>query len=330
LEKSMLFTDARLESYQKELLEFYRDNHTAAALPFYSHEGQLIGVLLLGSLKDGSPYSVDLVSALDIYRIHFEASLANSLYLEEITASQIAEHDRMVVETIRKKILPKKLKQIEGMRVSSIYLGNHEFGGDFFDTISVRPDKLGIFMTTVADTGIDSSLVALEFYTVLYTQPTSYDSPEKFMNILNWVITTSRFSDVYAPAYYAVYSPASKTLWYCNAAMKPLVLYDPAREVFAELDTNGIPVGIDKNFTYEVKSQQLSPGCIGFLYSGGMESALNRSGNTYSTGRIKDIIRLNRDDTPAVLVRKIFTDFKNFVQDARLVSDVSLVVFRIY
>ncbi len=330
LEKSMIFTDDRLKAYKQELLDFYNENRVIVALPFYSHERELIGLLLLGVLEDESPYPVDLISALDIYRIHFEASLANSLYLEEITATQIAEHDHLVVDNVKNKIIPKKLKQIDGMRISSIYLNNSTFGGDYFDSVHIRPDKLGIFLTDISDAGVDSALLALEFYTVLHTQPASYDSPERFMNILNWVITTSRFSDVYAPAFYGVYSQTSRTFWYSNAAMKPLTLFDPSREVFSELDTNGIPIGIDKSFTYEVKSQQLTPGCIGFMYSNGLETALNPNGITYSTGRIKDIIRLNREETPAVLVRKIFNDFKNFIQDTRLSNDVSLIVFRIY
>lgn len=328
LEQSMLFTDYSLGNYRDRLLPFYREHSIRVALPFFNHERRLIAILLLGELTNGRPYPVDLISALDLYRIHFEVTLANSIYLDEIKATQVSEHDRMLVGNVKKKIIPRKMKQIEGIRISSFYLNNSEYGGDYFDSVIVRPDRLGIFIADTADAGVDSIVLALELFTVLHTQPATYESPEKLLNIMNWVIASSRFSDHYTPAFYAIYSVASRTLSYSNAAMRPLILYDAARESFTDLDTKGIPVGIDKNFTYESRTVPIMPGSIGILHSDGLESALNTSGAAYTTGRVKDIIRLNRNDTPAMLVRKIYDDFRNFTKGSVLTTDVSLITFR--
>jgi serine phosphatase RsbU (regulator of sigma subunit) len=110
--------------------------------------------------------------------------------------------------------------------------------------------------------------------------------------------------------------------------MRPLIFYDAARESFADLDTKGIPVGIDKNFTYESRTISVMPGSIGILHSDGLESALGASGTPYTIGRVKDIIRLNQGDTPAMLVRKIYDDFRDFTKGGLLTTDVSLIVFR--
>ncbi len=56
---------------------------------------------------------------------------------------------------------------------------------------------------------MDSVVLALELFTVLHTQPSTYESPEKLLNIMNWVIASSRFSDHYTPAFYAIYSSAA-------------------------------------------------------------------------------------------------------------------------
>ncbi len=50
---------------------------------------------------------------------------------------------------------------------------------------------------------------------------------------------------------------------------------------------------------------------------------------TYSVGRIKDIIRINKDESPARLVRRIVADLQNFAGDKPIPEDISLVVFRI-
>ena len=73
----------------------------------------------------------------------------------------------------------------------------------------------------------------------------------------------------------------------------------------------------------------LKPKSIGLLYSDGITSATSGNGDNYTIGRIKDIVRLNKEDTPAVLIRKVYSDFKNFVQDTKLESDASLIILSI-
>ncbi|RPI95479.1 MAG: hypothetical protein EHM32_05565, partial [Spirochaetales bacterium] len=182
LEQSMLFTDYKLAEYRERLLPFFREHRIRVALPFFNHEKRLIAILLLGELADGKPYPVDLVSALDLYRIHFEVTLANSIYLDEIKASQVSEHDRMLVINVKKRIIPSSMKQVEGIRISSFYLNNSEYGGDYFDSVIVRPDRLGIFIADTSDAGVDSVVLALELFSVLHTQPATYESPEKLLN----------------------------------------------------------------------------------------------------------------------------------------------------
>ncbi len=89
--------------------------------------------------------------------------------------------------------------------------------------------------------------------------------------------------------------------------MRPLIFFDAARESFTDLDTRGITVGIDKNFTYENENHSRHPGQHRQLHSDGLESALNTSGAAYSTGRIKDIIRLNRGTPRRCLFEKSMT-----------------------
>ena len=55
------------------------------------------------------PYSFDLLSVLELYRIQFELTLANSILLEGVKTTQIAKHDRVIIKNIKEKVKPKKL-----------------------------------------------------------------------------------------------------------------------------------------------------------------------------------------------------------------------------
>ncbi len=325
---SLFFTDDRLQGYRDKLLDILKNAEIRVLLPFFNPEKVMIGFLLLGRLKNRRQYSTDLLSVLEVYRIQFELSLSNSIMLEEVKATQVVKHDKMVITGVKKRLIPGELKSISGMRISSFYVNNSEHGGDYFDSHVLENRSLGIFMCDVADHGIDSALLLLQLYTVLHTQPEKYDSPEKMLNAMNWVLASSRFTDKYAQALYFTYSPAQGELRYSSAAFNPLTFYDPERENFIELDTKGIPIGIEKNFSYEVKSFKAGKSCVGFLYSDGVSSAVNEEGISYTPGRIKDIIRLNLEDTPAVLTRKIYSDFSAYTKGVKLQNDATLIVFK--
>ncbi|MDY6935338.1 MAG: SpoIIE family protein phosphatase [Spirochaetota bacterium] len=329
IEKSMLFTDETLSKYKESLLNIFNEKSIQIALPLFNHEKTLIAILLLGRLQNRKPYLTDFLSLLETYRIQLSISLANSIIQNEMKVTQIIKHDKTVVTTIKKKIIPKRLKQIDGIRISSFFLDNSEYGGDYFDSVRIAADKLGIFMTNTSDTGVDSGILALEIYSVLQTQMTKYSSPERLLNNINRVVSSSRFSDKYAQASYLVYSSSSNELKFSNAAYNPLILLDVDEMNFQELDVDGIPLGIDLNFSYRSKNFRVRPNTIGVSYSNGILAAINKNGENYSIERLKKIITNNINDTPTMLIRNIYSDFSNFVKGTELLNDASLIIFRI-
>jgi serine phosphatase RsbU (regulator of sigma subunit) len=329
LTKSMLFTEEQFSNYKETLLKIFNEGDLQAILPFFNYDKEMIGLLFTGRLKNNKPYSYTLLSVLELYRIQFELTLANAILLEEVKVTQIAKHDKIVIKSIMKNVKPNKLKQINGIRLSSLYIDNSAYGGDYFDSVLISPQELCIFISDTLDFGVESAMIALELYTVLHTQPEKYHLPEQILNTMNWVIATSRFSDKYAQAFSCIFASSSQELLFSSAAFNPLIFFDYTSELFRELDTKGVPIGIDRSFSYKSQSIKTSSNSIGILYSDGFNSAFNKNGEMYSLGRIKDTIRLNKDESPAVLTRTIYTDFKNFVKGSKLIDDISLIIFKI-
>jgi len=329
LEKSMIFTDDSLSEYRESLLKFFKQNDIQVILPLFNNVNEIIGILLLGRQKNNKPYSIDFLSLLELYRIEFGISISNAILMHEEKATQIINHDKMFVSSIKKRIIPKALNNIDGIRLSSFYLNNSEHGGDYFDSIIINPEHLGVILTNASDSGVDSGILLLEMFSILNTQKGKDINPDRLLNTLNRIIYTSSFSDKYANAFYFIYSSSLREIRYSNSSYNPLIIFDKQKEKFKELDVKGIPLGIDRNSIYKSQSIKVSSDEIGFIYSKGITSALNKNGENYSIGRIKDIIRLNRNDAPAVLSRKIYVDFKSFTENIKNVNDASLIIFKI-
>jgi sigma-B regulation protein RsbU (phosphoserine phosphatase) len=149
------------------------------------------------------------------------------------------------------------------------------------------------------------------------------------MQLLNWVVCTSRFNDRYATALCFTFNSDDLSLKYINAAFNPLILYEIHSDSFLELDTKGIPIGIERDFIYESKEYRAHGPCIGCIYSNGIADAVNAQGQPYSIGRIKDLIRLHNSETPALIIRRISSDLNDFISNTVLKEDISIVIFRI-
>lgn len=328
LEKSFLYTDKTFEEHKDVLLNFFNSNNIEIALPIFLYKGKLVGLLLLGKLSGNKNYSIDFISFLESYRIQFSALLENLIFSEEIRKTQVVKRDKMFVKNIKKKIIPTNFIDLEGLKISSLFINNSDFGGDFFNSVKVGGDKAGIYIANTSDIGVESALLTLEINGVFHAQAESHESPESLLNIINQVLCSSRFAERYATAFYIIYNVSSREISFSNAAFNPMVIFDPKKDDFLEFDSEGIPIGIDIGFHYRHKTIIAPTDGIGLCYSHGVSSAIDKNGNNYSINRIKDIIKINKDDSPAALIRKIYADFKNFIQDSKLFSDITLIVFR--
>jgi serine phosphatase RsbU (regulator of sigma subunit) len=327
LYKPSIYSEKEFRTYHDDVMEYFERNHVEVVLPFLNQENRMIGFLTLGQLRKNRAYSKSLLAVLELYRIQFQQHLANALLLERVRASQVLEHDQMVVSSVKKRILPQKIEQQGNYRISSFYINNSPYGGDYYDSAQMGDDAVALFMSDSSYAGIDSAIILLELYTVLHTPLRSYSAPDKILSAMNWVIATSRFSSKYAAAYCAMLSQSGDLL-YSNAAANPMMLYNQQNDSFIACDTTGVPVGVDRASKYETKSVRLTPGSTGILCSDGLVSAIDPDGQTYGLDRIKSIIRTGRDRAPAEITRMLYDDLNRFIRDKKQINDISVILFK--
>lgn len=327
LYKPVVYSSSEFRETREAARDYFDRNRIEIILPFVNPEGQTIGILSLGALRHNRIYSKSMLSALDIYRLQFQQQLANALMLEQVRATQVLDHDQMVVNTVKKKIIPRKMCEAPGYRISSFYINNSPYGGDYFDSLPAGEKNVLLFMSDSSYSGVDSAIISLELYTVLHTPSKVIDTPEKILSTMNWVIATSRFTRKHAAAYCAVLSSTGEAA-YSSAAFNPMAIYNPRSDAFTACEAPGVPVGADKASIYESKTIRLVPGSIGVIFSNGLVSAVNANGDPYSVDRAKEIIRAGRDRIPADIARKIYDDFNQFIKDKKQINDVSVILFK--
>lgn len=325
-EKSYLVTDAELHP-PVEVIDFFNRNNIEIAMSFKSMSGNIIGFLLLGKLSNNEPYTTDHISAFEMYRIKLQNLLITGLILDEVTAEQVEEHDTIVVETIKKRIMPIEMPVIENIRISSLNLDNSPDGGDYFDSVKIANDKISIFISDLEYSGIDSALLGLELFSIFHTRSFIFNSPERVLNMMNQVIKTSRITNKTVTAACTVIS-ANGDLLYSGASFNPLIIYDTDRNEFTEIDSPGIPLGTDMDTRYQLTTGKLRDNSIGLIFSKGLLSALGKNGEFFTVAMAKDIIAKFSRETPAVITREFFEQLQSFTGKKKQLEDISVIIFK--
>ncbi len=328
LKESMLHSNIIYAEHKEKALAFMSSNNIRIAMAFVNDDNEIFAILFLSPLPKNRIYSRTFLEVLETYRQKLQHQLLNGLILEDIRREQINEHDSILIDLIKKRIIPHKLKQVKGVSLSSLNINISQYGGDYYDTLKVNENKLCLFISDTSYSGVDSSILALEQYSVFHSQSGDHLTPHQIMNVMNWVISTSEYNLKESPAFCMTITSKGE-IEYCNGAFNPPVIYDTNENSFSEYSTEGIPLGTDKDYTYESKRVRIKSGSILFLYSDGISSALNKEGESYSVDRIKDIVLNNNSDSPHLMVRKIYQDLTGFVSGMKQNNDISLVLLRL-
>ncbi len=326
-ERSDLLTDYGLENVHPDVIGFLDKNEIDVSMPFMNMADSIIGFLLLGKIRKGRPYDRDILDALEIYRVKLQSLLITGLILDEVTAEQVSEHDRIVMNVVKQRIIPAEMDTVRGIRMSSMHINNSDAGGDYFDAVRLSREKTAIFMADLAYNGVDSALMGLELYSMLHSRSMIFSFPEKMLNMMNQVLSTSRITSNYVRCCGVIVSSDGNYL-YANASFNPMLIFDHDKDGFSEIESAGIPIGIEMEHRYALTSGRLREGCIAFLYSDGLFSACNSSGEIFSMESVQEVIRRHWRESPAVIIREIYSVFRSFTGDTTQLNDVSLVVFK--
>lgn len=328
IHQSLFYTDEMIKPFD-DVLGLVKNNSIEVILPCFDQSGKLIGILFIGPHKKGRPYTFNEIEFMELYRVKFNNALVNSLQIEEVKSKQIGEHDNLVVSAIKNSIIPRQMPYIDHIRISSFFMNNSNLGGEFFNAKVLHKNALAFLISDCSYSGVDAAVLALELYAAFESLSPIYDTPEKIMQLLNWVVCTSKFTERYATSFCFTFNSEALSLKYINAAFNPLIIYEIQNDSFIELDTKGIPIGIEKDFIYESKEYVVKGPCIGCIYSNGITGAVNSNGQPYSIGRIKDLIRLHNSESPALIIRRISSDIDTYTSNTAVKEDISIIIFRI-
>jgi len=240
------------------------------------------------------------------------------------------EEQLEIARQIQENLLPNKFPSLSEIEISAFYKAAKGVGGDYYDIIHIPENKqLFSIIADVSGKGVPAALVMVMIRTIFYSTAKADLEPNQILKSINSGVIGRLTADKFATVFTFNYNYSTGILEYSNAAHNPLILFKADTKKIFELDTEGVPVGIDEDVSFEMKKIKLNTNDIIVLNTDGITEAMNLKNELFRPERLKDLIMKNYNLSANELKDLIINEVNKFVGDAPQHDDMTLVIFKI-
>jgi sigma-B regulation protein RsbU (phosphoserine phosphatase) len=291
------------------------------------------------------------------------AALANSfnsmtesiqnLVLEQ-KEKQRLENEITIAQEVQAQLFPRHITQLPSLEVFGFCRPARSVSGDYYDFLSLGPERLLLAVGDVSGKGISAALLmatihsAVRAYSVegvpalrqlqvvgdgppLRSRVESLIEgaevcPGTLLSLLNHQLYHSTPQEKYATLFLAMYDAVNRRLTFSNAGhLPPLVL--SASGGVRRLEDGGTVVGLFDDIRYDEASVQLHPGEIFLAYSDGVTEPENDYGE-FGEQRLIDLVQENREFPLEHISELVTAAVDDWIGAAEQPDDVTLVLAR--
>lgn len=244
----------------------------------------------------------------------------------EIQKNQL-EHELQVVSEVQRKLLPKKLPEIQGFKLAAHYETSRYAGGDYYDIIELTGNRWGILIADAEGHSAPAAVLMAMTCALFRAYPDSPDDPAVVLRYLNEHLCKVA-EPSFMTALFAVYDASRKTMRIARAGQPLPMIYRASEHKAFELDCPGVyPLGIEP-YDMEIPTTEvaLSPGDRFLVYTDGLSERFDTEGNSYGEERLLKPLAVENHADPQDVVAAIMTDVDRFAGDHPADDDQALLL----
>lgn len=247
--------------------------------------------------------------------------------------AQIIEKERLEKELqvafeIQTSILPQTLPELDGYDFGALMVPARAVGGDFYDIISLSPDKVGIIIGDVADKGVPSAIFMSQTHALLYAMATRDTPPDRVLQRVNQLLLKIGESNLFVTVLYGVLDKRTNQFTYARAGHElPIIVSADGKAETASYD-QGQLMGVLEGPILDEQTISIPPGGIMYLYTDGVIDARHANGDSFGMERLIDEVSNSRDGTAQDLCDRLWQSLCAFQSKNAQEDDVTLVVIK--
>lgn len=236
-----------------------------------------------------------------------------------------------VAEELQQNLLPLQDPRVAGLDIAGVSNYCDETGGDYYDYFKLPDDRLGIVVADASGHGVGAAMHMATVRAFLHFGIRDYRGPARLLTNVNAYVTRdSAQTGNFMSLFFLEIDQRNKFLRWVRAGHEPALVFERAKNSFAELDGAGMALGVDGKFQYTEFSQDgWNSDDIILIGTDGIHETRNAAGIMFGHERLRDIIRRHADAEAKSIRDAIIGNLQDFRGDASQEDDVTLVIVKL-
>ncbi len=249
--------------------------------------------------------------------------------LVEITASrQAIESELNIAHEIQLGMVPKTFPPFPESKEFDLYAvlrPAREIGGDLYDFFKIDEEHICFTLGDVSDKGIPAALFMVVTRTLIRTVGENQLSPAGMMKKINNALSIDNPRSMFVTLVIGILNIKTGEIKYANGGHNPPILISREKGASFIQDKNEPLVGAMPNMSYTDKKLIMAPGDSFFLYTDGVNEAMDINDVQYSNDKLLSEVCADKNASPEQLIHSILNSLMDHAQTAPQSDDIAML-----
>ena len=217
------------------------------------------------------------------------------------------------------------MPQLKSLEYAGVCIPARAVGGDYYDFLSLSPDRLGFVIADVAGKGIAAALLMANLQANLRSQfALALEQPQRMLQKVNRLFCDNTPDGAFATLFFGDYDDSSGFLRYvnCGHLCALLLRSDGSCD---RLESTSTILGIFKTWECTVGESSLRRGDLLALYTDGVTESMDHADEEFGEDRLVESLRRHRHHPPHSLITSVVADVRAFSPHEQH-DDITLII----
>lgn len=256
-------------------------------------------------------------------------------YINDLTvatkAREAVESELRIARHIQESLIPRIFPPFPNRSEFKLWAKNipaKEIAGDFYDFYFLDEDNLAIIIADVSGKGVSASLFMAVTKTLIKAKSNALRDPEKIMQRVNEDLCYENDAAMFVTTFFAIFNVKTGVLRFSNAGHNLPYLIKKNGVLKQIENSGGMALGIIEDAIFEANEMRLEKDDILFLYTDGVNEAMDAGNNEFSYERLENILKSVKAETPREIISLVLNEVSRFAQGAVQSDDITLLVMK--
>jgi sigma-B regulation protein RsbU (phosphoserine phosphatase) len=231
---------------------------------------------------------------------------------------------------IQEFLLPDESITLPGFSIAGRCFPAEFAAGDHFDYLWLPDGSLLVVLGDVSGHGVGPAIVTAALHTRFQALAEESTDLARMAGKVNASLCKATNGELFVTLIAGRIDPKSRTLTYVNAGHPAGVVLDSSGAVKAKLESKTIPLAIVPEVPFSLEGPvPLATGDLVLFFTDGLVEAQPPAGPMFGVERILEIVRKNRDRTPAEITAALHTAVCQYAETESPQDDITVVVVKV-